>query len=279
MAPSPTSCLVHNGVLRPAGEAVVTAADGLSLGRGLFETLAAYRGRPFLAAAHFERLRRGAETLGIPCPGDDVFLEAFANALEANGLAESEKTRLRLTLSSPADGSENWWVEATPPPYHPATARVVTGPFFRNERSPLAGFKTVNYGDNALALRHARAAGADEALFANTRGELCEGTWSNVFLLIEGKWITPPPSSGCLPGVTRAVVLELFAELGLPMSESTLSIDGLHRVESAFLTSSLREIQPVAVLDGRELRSCGTVEALMEAFRRRVEGMIRDPSD
>jgi branched-chain amino acid aminotransferase len=271
MPPSPTSFLVHNGVLRPAGEAIVTASDGLSVGRGLFETLAAYRGRPFLAAAHFARLRRGAEVLGIPCPADDLFLEAFASALSANGFTEAGKTRLRLNVSSPADGSENWWVEATPPPSHPATARVVTGPFFRNERSPLAGFKTVNYGDNLVAQRHAHAAGADEALFANTRGEVCEGTWSNVFLLVEGRWMTPPPSSGCLPGVTRAVVLELFAELDLPVSESTLSIDGLDRVESAFLTSSLREIQPVAVMDGRELRSSGTVEALMEAFRARVE--------
>ena len=249
----------------------MTASDGLCLGRGLFETLACYRGRPFLAAAHFERLRRGAETLGIPCPADDVFLEAFANALSANGFTESEKTRLRLTLSSPADGSENWWVEATPLPSHPATARVVTGPFFRNERSPLAGLKTVNYGDNLVAQRHAHAAGADEALFANTRGEVCEGTWSNVFLLVDGQWMTPPLSSGCLPGVTRAVVLELFAELGLPASESTLSIDGLHRVESAFLTSSLREIQPVAVLDGRELTILQDVEQLREAFLRRVK--------
>lgn len=271
MATSPASFLVHNGVLRPATEAVVTASDGLSLGRGLFETLACYRGRPFLAAAHFERLRRGAEILGIPCPADDVFLHAFADALSANGFTEAGKTRLRLTLSSPADGSENWWVEATPPPSHPATARVVTGPFFRNERSPLAGFKTVNYGENAAAQRHALAAGADETLFANTCGEVCEGTWSNVFLRVDGQWVTPPLSSGCLPGVTRSVVLEIFAELGLPVSESTLLVEGLDRVESAFLTSSLREIQPVAVLDGRGLAIPNDVERLREAFRRRVE--------
>jgi branched-chain amino acid aminotransferase len=155
----------------------------------------------------------------------------------------------------------------------------VTGPFFRNERSPLAGLKTVNYGDNAVAQRRARAAGADEALFANTRGELCEGTWSNVFVLVDGQWSTPPLSSGCLPGITRGVVLELFAELGLPVTESTRSIEGLDRVESAFLTSSLREIQPIAVMDGRELRPSMAVEDLRAAFRGRVERGIQVPSD
>ncbi len=271
MPPSSPPLLVHNGVLRSAGEPVVAATDGISLGRGAFETIAVYRGRPFLARAHLDRLRRAAVVLGLACPDDTPLLEAMAAALAANDLANAGKARLRLTLSSPADGSANWWIEATPPPDHPPAARVVTGPFVRNEHSPLAGLKTVNYGDNTAAQRRARAAGADEALFANTRGELCEGTWSNVFVLVDGQWSTPPLSSGCLPGITRGVVLELFAELGLPVTESTRSIDGLDRVESAFLTSSLREIQPVAAIDGRELRIAAAVVNLHTAFRGRVE--------
>jgi len=279
MPPSSPPFIVHNGVLRSAGEPVVAATDGISLGCGAFETIAAYRGRPFLARAHLDRLRRAAEVLGLACPDDAILLEAMTTALAANDLATAGKARLRLTLSSRADGSANWWIEATPPPDHPPAARVVTGPFFRNERSPLAGLKTVNYGDNAVAQRRARAAGADEALFANTRGELCEGTWSNVFVLVDGQWSTPPLSSGCLPGITRGVVLELFAELGLPVTESTRSIDGLDRVESAFLTSSLREIQPIAAIDGRELRKSAAVEDLRAAFRGRVERGIQVPSD
>jgi len=270
--PTPPATVVHNGVLRSAGEAVVAAADGIALGRGAFETIAACRGRPFLAPAHLDRLRRAAGVLGLACPADEPLLAALAAALAANGLAEAANARLRLTLSSPADGSANWWVEATPPPPHPAAARVVTGPFVRNERSPLAGLKTVNCGDSTVAQRLARAAGADEALFANTRGELCEGAWSNLFVLVEGRWSTPPLSSGCLPGITRAVVLALFAEHGRPAAEAPLSLAALDRVESAFLTSSLRGIQPVSAIDGRELRVSRTVEELREAFRGRVEG-------
>jgi len=260
--------LVHNGRLRPADEALVDAHDGLVIcGRGIFETIAAYRGKPFHAVEHLERLRRGAAVLELSVPEEDTLLASMHTALEANGLLDAGKARLRLTLSSPGDGNASWWIEATPPPTHPATARVITGPFFRNERSPLAGLKTVNYGDNVVALRLAREAGADEALFANTRDELCEGTWSNIFVRIDGTWHTPPLSSGCLPGITREVVIGLFKEHGLPLVESTLSYAALDRVKSAFLTSSLREIQPVAAIDGKELESAAETAVLQSAFQ------------
>lgn len=260
--------LCHNGSLRPAGEPVARADDGLVVcGRGLFETIAAYRGLPFHADRHLARLRRGAGVLGLACPGDDEVLGAIRATLGANHLLEAAKARVRITLSSPADGTVSWWVEATPPPPHPPTARVITGPFIRNERSPLAGLKTVNYGDNVVALDAARRAGADEALFANTRDELCEGTWSNVFVRIGGRWMTPPLASGCLPGITRGVVIELMREHGIPLAESTLSHAALDTVESAFLTSSLREIQPVAAIDGRELENAAETIFLQSAYR------------
>lgn len=272
-ARSPESRFVlHKGSPRPAVDPILPADDGLAVcGRGAFETLAAYRGRPFLPLEHFARLRRAAEVLGLECPGDGELLEGMTRLLEANGLADAEKARVRLTLSSPADGSASWWIEATPPPPHALIAKVVTGPFFRNERSPLAGLKTVNYGENVVAQRHAREAGADEALFANTRGELCEGTWSNVFVRSGGRWLTPPLDSGCLPGVTRALVIELFREIGEPVEESTLPMSGIGRVESAFLTSSLREIQPVGSIDGRSLDLPPLLQRLYAAYGRRRE--------
>jgi branched-chain amino acid aminotransferase len=267
------SFLVHNGRLRPAAEALVKARDGLvACGQGAFETIAAYRGTPFRANEHLERLRRGATVLDLAVPDEDALLAGMHTALEANGLLDAEKSRLRLTLSSPLDGSESWWIEATTTPPHPAITRVITGPFIRNERSPLAGLKTINYGDNIAALRLAREAGADEALFANTRDELCEGTWSNVFVRIDGTWHTPPLSSGCLPGITRGVVIGLFEEHGLPLIESTLSYAALDRVESAFLTSSLREIQPIAAIDGRELEIAAGTIVLQAAYRSLTNG-------
>lgn len=265
--------LVHNGEVRPSDALLLPAGDGLAAyGTGAFETLAAYRGRPFLAEAHLARLRHAAGVLRLPCPEDAALREAMDTALAANQLQETAQCRIRITLSSPADTSPCWWVEATPCPPHAATARVITSPVFvRNERSPLAGLKITHGGDSILAQRLAREAGADEALFANTRDELCEGAWSNVFVALDGRWLTPPLDSGCLPGVTRALVLELFRELGLTVEEATLSTARLDRVESAFLTSSLREIQPISSIDGRSLAIPALLGDLQAAYRRRTE--------
>ncbi len=266
--------LVHNGVLRPAESPLLPAGDGLAaFGLGVFETLAAYGGRPFLADAHLARLRHAAHVLRLPCPEDAALLGGIGAALAANRLHETAKARIRIVLSSPGGAEPSWWVEATPPPPHPDTARTVTGPaFVRNERSPLVGLKSTQCGDSVLAQRTARETGADEALFANTRGELCEGAWSNVFVRVGGRWSTPPLRSGCLPGVTRALVLDLFREHGLEAAETTLPIRQLDRVEAAFLTSSLREIQPISSIDGREQAiDDPLLEDLRAAYRRRTE--------
>ncbi|MCB1206085.1 MAG: aminotransferase class IV [Verrucomicrobiae bacterium] len=267
----PPSWIVHNGDLRPASAPLLAPGDGLvHCGRGAFETLAAYRGRLFLADEHFSRLRRAALVLELHCPSDAELTHATHQALQANHLSTEDLARVRITLSSPPDGEASWWIEATLPPSHPPVARLVTGPFFRNERSLLVGLKTINYGENVAALRHARECGADETIFSNSRLELCEGTWSNIFVRIGGRWITPPLSSGCLPGITRALVLELFEETGAAATEETLLIDTLERVESAFLTSSLREIQPVAAIDDRTLVLDPLLDKLRAGYHRRI---------
>lgn len=262
---------IHNGVLRETGAEVVSVNDGaLVRGQGAFETIAAYHGRPFLAAEHLGRLRRAAAALELDCPPEADLLTAMETLLTANQVAALARARVRLTLTAPVTGGPSWFVEAGPPPVHPERARVITIPFTRNERSALAGMKTINYGENVVALRLARESGADEALFGNTRDELCEGTWSNVFLYLDGTWLTPPLSSGCLPGVTRALVLELFRELGVPVKEVVIPLSDLPLAEAAFLTSSLREIQPVSAIDGRELPEPSDLPRLRAAFAARV---------
>lgn len=273
MPASTPPLLVRNGEVHPTGLPLLSADDGLAAyGLGAFETLAAYRGRLFLVESHLARLRHAAGILRLPCPEDVAWRESMDAALAANQLQTADKARIRLTLSSPTDRSPSWWVEANLPPPHPPAARAVTGSdFVRNERSPLAGLKSTHCGDSILAQRFAHAAGADEALFANTRGELCEGAWSNVFVKLDGRWFTPPLESGCLPGVTRALVLDLFHELGIEAEEAPLPINRLDEVESAFLTSSLREIQPLSAIDGRGLAIPTLLSDLQAAYRRRTE--------
>jgi branched-chain amino acid aminotransferase len=125
---------------------------------------------------------------------------------------------------------------------------VVTVPWLRNERGALTGIKTTSYAENVRALAYAAERGGNEAIFANTRGDLCEGTGTNVFLVTGGELVTPPLSAGCLAGVTRGLVLEWFgaAERDVPVGE-------LAAASEAFLTSTTRDVQPIRSVDGVEL--------------------------
>jgi branched-chain amino acid aminotransferase len=121
----------------------------------------------------------------------------------------------------------------------------------RNERSPIAGVKSTSYAENSYALRWAQSAGADEAVMANTRGDLCESTTANVFVGIDGELLTPPLSSGCLPGVTREILLD--QGIGV---ERDLPIRVLADADEVFLTNSLRGVLAVRVIDTRMLQPC-----------------------
>jgi branched-chain amino acid aminotransferase len=128
------------------------------------------------------------------------------------------------------------------------TAELATVPWPRNESAPTAGLKTTSYADNVIALAYAKARGASEAVLANTAGHLCEGTGSNVFVVLGGQIVTPPLSAGCLAGVSRALVLEWIGgeERDLPMTV-------LRDAEEIFLTSATRDIQAVQRVDDRVL--------------------------
>jgi branched-chain amino acid aminotransferase len=145
----------------------------------------------------------------------------------------------------------------------PELAAVATVPWPRNERSAVAGLKTTSYAENVVALAHAHARGASEAIFGNLAGNLCEGTGSNVFVVIDGEVMTPPLSSGCLAGITRELVLERIG--GVTEADVPLSV--LTDVAEVFLTSSTRDVQAVGTVDGRELAAPGdATSAIAAAF-------------
>ena len=124
---------------------------------------------------------------------------------------------------------------------------VVLVPWRRNEHAATAGAKTTSYAENLIALTAATRAGAGEALFVNTAGELCEGATSNLFCVLDGVAITPPAGSGCLLGVVRSLVLAWCPEV----VERPLGPADLALADEIFLTSSLRDVQPVRLVDGR----------------------------
>jgi branched-chain amino acid aminotransferase len=138
---------------------------------------------------------------------------------------------------------------------------VHTVPWTRNEHGALAGIKTTSYAENVRALAFAKARGGSEALFANTAGHLCEGTGSNVFVVVGSRILTPPLSSGCLAGVTRALVLEATDAV-----EQDLPIGVLRSADEVFLTSTGRDVQPVHRVDGRFLVPGRTTTRAAAAF-------------
>lgn len=248
-----------DGALRPTGEARVSPFDhGLLTGDGVFETLRVYRGVPFAWTRHIERLGRSASGLGLVVPASGSLRAAADEVLEANGLVDA---RLRITLTGgPAPlGSERSEqpptviVAASPPTPWPSAVSVVTAPWTRNERGAVASLKTISYAENVRALAYAHERKASEAVFANTRGELCEATGSNVFVVRDNVVLTPPTSAGCLLGVTRVLVLELCPEHGITAKEAALPLGALAAADEAFLTSSTREVQPIDAVDGTPL--------------------------
>ena len=115
----------------------------------------------------------------------------------------------------------------------------------RNEYAFTSGVKTLSYTESVVALAQAKAAGADDAIFLDTAGHVSEATASNLFAVIDGVLVTPPLSCGVLPGITRAIVLDLAPSLGVAAVEREMAEPELALASELFLTSSIREIAPL----------------------------------
>ena len=241
--------------LVPLQDARISVLDhGLTVGDGVFETCKVVDSRAFALSRHLRRLASGASALDIPMPDLGV-VRSGVDAVLASTEGALVLGRLRITLTSgsrplgdftPAHAPTVTITASAITPSSPRTSAILV-PWSRNERSPLAGVKTTSYAENLMALRFARRAGASEAVFANTRAELCEGATSNVFGIVGGHLVTPALATGCLPGVTRELVLEWFGGDEVCWSAEQF----LATVDAAFLTSSLRDIHPLATLEAR----------------------------
>jgi branched-chain amino acid aminotransferase len=274
--PSHEPLLWLNGSLLPKEEARVSPSDhGFTVGDGAFETLRAYEGRLFAPSLHWNRLVRSCESLGILPPGREEFQSAMETTLNASGLREA---RVRFTVSS-GDGPQGsgrngshrtmCCMVAPAPAYH-ESERVVTVPWTRNDRGALTGVKSVSYAENVIALVHAKRQGAGEAIFGNTKGELCEGTGTNVFIVDGDTLRTPPLSSGCLAGVTRGLVIEVCRTHDIPVNDDPIPLSALSSAQEAFLTSSTREVHPIAQVDATPLSQ------IAGPLTRKVAGLFRD---
>jgi branched-chain amino acid aminotransferase len=253
MSALPEFVWLNGDVVRTCEARLSPFEHGFTVGNGVFETLA-FRDGAFLALQrHHDRLMHSCTAMGLRVPSLEAFRSALFEVMQANGMAEA---RLRFTVSAgeglPAtnavEGNATMLAVATPLKPWPPTESVVVVPWTRNADDPLAGIKSTSYGGNVRALAYAKERGAGEAVFANTRGHLCEGTGSNVFLVRDGRVLTPPLSSGCLAGVTRALVIA-----SSDVVEQDVPIEWFEHAEEAFLTSSTRDVHAIAAINGRAL--------------------------
>ena len=245
----------------PMAPAVTVSDHGLTVGDGAFESVKVVDGRPFALTRHLDRLAASAAGLGLPAVEEAEVRRGVGAVLAEEHLPFG---RLRITYTGGVAPMGSGRGEAPPTLVVAAdslapraeTTSVVTVPWPRNEHGAVAGLKTTSYAENVVALAHARARGAAEAVFANTAGHLCEGTGSNVFYVVDGELRTPTLASGCLAGVTRALLLEWYG--GHEVDEP---VEVLEWAEEIFLVSTTRDVQPVVRCDERELPGPGPVTA------------------
>lgn len=241
-----------NGTLLADSDARVSVFDhGLTVGDGVFETVKVVAGVPFALTRHLARLRRSAVGLGLPEPDLGAVLAGVGELLAAAGPLDRARLRIMVTGGSSPLGSERGDAGLTAVvalgewPARGTSCDVVTVPWPRNEHGALAGLKTTSYAENVLAIGYARQRGGSEAIFANTAGNLCEGTGTNVFVVSGGRLLTPPLSSGCLAGVTRGLVIEWAGA-----EETDLALGALGAAGEAFLTGTTRDVQPIRAVNG-----------------------------
>lgn len=268
-----------NGRLVGESEGTLSALDhGVTVGDGAFETCTLVGGEVFALTRHVARLRRSLTGLGLTLSGDDE-ARVLAGVEAVRTAVGGIDGRLRITVTSGIgpmgsgrSTSTYTVVVAAQAGVMAAEGRCVRSPWVRNERSAVVGLKSTSYAENVVALADAVARGGDEALLANTLGELCEGTGSNVFVETGGELLTPPLPSGCLAGITRELLLEWAAEAGLPVREAVLPFSVLDSVGSGdahlAVTSSGRNVQPVTWLDGVTVAAGPLSLAARELFER-----------
>ncbi|PYK97397.1 MAG: hypothetical protein DME18_02055 [Verrucomicrobia bacterium] len=272
-----------NGQFVPEEQAVVPVTDRSFLyGDGVFETIPVYNGKPFRWAQHLERLTRGADFLKIRLTFAPKELRGLAGGLiERNQMPNAS---LRLTLSrgrgergySPRDADSPFTVMALYPrepvdPQNPPLWRLKTSSYKLPASDPLSSFKTNNKLMQVLARAEAEIEDVDDALMLNTNGEVAETTSANIFWIYRDTVYTTPTGRGALPGITRAVVLELCQALNLPTNKRVIKPESLRNSEGIFLSLSSLGIVPVGALDGESVSSSPIVDKILTTYHEVVQ--------
>jgi branched-chain amino acid aminotransferase len=262
----------HDGELLKGRVAISAFDRGLTLGDGVFETIAVTNGVPLWRFEHLQRMSAAAATLGIPFPEDkiDNAIDALTHRARGHNVLRLTLTRGEATRGLSSAGKSPTLIGTLQSfdadlRFKPAT--LITSSIRRNEHSPASGLKTTSYIDNILAAREAEAARADDAVVLNSKGIIACTTIANVFLAVEDVLITPPLADGALPGIMRSAIISSAKHLGIKVKEKSIKPSDAKKADAIFLTNSLRFIRPVTRYDGHRFRKPPkSVKMLIEAL-------------
>jgi branched-chain amino acid aminotransferase len=272
-----TRVWVNGDIVDPTGPSVSALDHAVTVGDGVFETAKIAAGQPFALTRHHRRLERSAAGLGLP-PLDLGFVDKGVAAVLDGPTIDFGRLRYSVTggvgpLGSDRDDAAlTYIVVAAPQPLPPSSGKLTVVPWTRNERSAVVGLKTTSYAENVVALARAKSEGAIEAVFGNTRGELCECTGSNIFVVVDGLVLTPPAEAGPLLGITRERTIEFGRAAGFEIREESLPLDVLQSADEVFITSSTKDVLPIHAVDDRTMSADRPVTSeLLRIFRSNAE--------
>jgi len=280
--------ILHNETIQEVSDSTLSAGQvGLLSGWGVFSTLKVSEGVLFAFERHWARIMRDAALFHVPIPDDsEKVRRQLLELIDAN---RAYNSTLRLVIVR--NGGGIW---ADPAPRRPSDLIALTADSkdwgmgvklalqanARHAASPFAGTKILSWSMNLTWLESAQRRGFDEALLLNERGEVAECTSANIFIANGSQVWTPPLSSGCLPGITRELLLGEIDVPGIQIGEKAILPGEMESADEVFITSTTRNLLPVLQIEETKVgRSARTRAVLEKAFEEFVERYVAEHAE
>jgi len=265
--------LLHNGDIRESSEPLLAAGQvGLLSGWGVFTTMRVVDGIPFAFERHWARMLRDAAALNVPMPSDgEPVRRNLLKLIDANRAPHSTlrlvivRNRGGLWEGPQAGGASDVIALTAASKDWGSSVKLAYVPQARHAACEFAGTKILSWAMNLTWIERAQARGFDEVILLNERGEVAECTSANIFIAQGNDVWTPPLTSGCLPGITREILIGESLVPGVQVRERVVMPAGLEQADEVFITSTTRNLLPVVEVEGRKVGRSSRVHAALEA--------------
>jgi branched-chain amino acid aminotransferase len=275
---------LHNDQILDTHEKSLSAGQvGLLNGWGVFSTLRVAEGLLFAFERHWDRMQRDAAKVHVPFPQDSGQLKSqLQRLIEANSAWNATLrvvvVRNRGGMFEGPDQERDFDVLAFTKDLNPwgSSVRLALKPHGRHAQNEFSGCKILSWSHNLTWYEEAQRRGFDEVVLLNERGEVSECTSANIFAATGGEVSTPPPASGCLPGVTRELLLDVVRVPGISVLERTLTPADLERADQVFITSTTRDLLPAVFVEGLNVNNRGSVvDPLVQALEKYRQDYVK----